>query len=487
MLQGLVSDQAIVREQATRSLVLTSMACGYPTVATLVTENMDYLMDGFSIRLQLGPPQPGWLAVLSESIRIAGSRIIPLVDDVLEDLLDLLTMWRDDPTVTSATWRVIDAISQVLDVHFAPVSVKQITGSNNLALPAPTILPDADQWRTTATPPSTATNSHLVETGLRKLLDTWDRADDGAVDPLTDPSTPLPNDTLSVTSDEPNADDLDRLDDPQSLASANEAERSLRPEQALGYKIALFTPNFLITSDATVRATVLACLTRTLAVTKGTPEHLALVHRVWSDAVSRLEDPDPVVLLTTARFLQVLSQLCGDFLRQRFRDDVWPLWQQYLADILRHKVQPGLFPQLLSSDSRKATQVLLVTLRDMVRGIPLTIGTVVAMVVQVLPFLGHRLPEPVRHAAEQVIGELGAQYGDTVWTVLQQTRPTMVWRSGTTAKAQPTLLPMPTAQAKLPNATPDLSDVQRQRPVPGWSVAIGSVEQARCRLLESLT
>ncbi|KAJ1985074.1 TEL2-interacting protein 1 [Dimargaris verticillata] len=486
MLQGLTSDQAIVREQATRSLVMTTVACGYPSVATLVTENMDYLMDSFSVRLQLGPPQPGWLAVLGQSIRIAGPRIIPLVDDVLEDLLDLLTMWRDDATVARAAWRVIEAVSEVLDVHFAPASVKQITGSDSLTLPAPVVLPDTDRQLLAANTSPNDRQSHLVKSGLSQLLDAWNHSAD-EVDPLTDPTIPLPDDALSATSDESNADDLERLDDPQSLTTTNDAEKPLLPEQALGYKIALFTPNFLVTSDASIRATALACLTRTLTVTKGTPEHLALVHRVWSDAVSRLQDPDSVVLLTTARFLQVLSQLCGDFLRQRFRDDVWPLWQQYLADVLKHKVQPGLFPQLLSTDSLKATQVLLVTLRDMVRGIPLTVGTVVAMAIQVLPFLGHRLPEPVRLAAEQVLGELGTRYGDTVWTVLQQTRATMVWHSGTARRAHPNLLPTSPAPAQLHDATPHCSEIRRQRPVPGWSTALGSVEQARRRLLDSLT
>ncbi|KAJ1659210.1 TEL2-interacting protein 1 [Dispira simplex] len=476
LLLGLATAPPVVQEQAGLTLVELGQACGYETMGNLVADNVDYIMHGFSQRMHLTLPRPAWFFVLRQAIVMAGPLIVPLVDDVLEDLLDLLETWNDTADITLAIWRVIEAVTRVLDGSFATTTVQKLLYAKP---PAPLLESSGSDQPTSSTGPSLVSSTYRLRLKLEEIVQK-------SPSELSQAKVRGIDDTLGYSVDL--LADISPSDNPQSPESTSPSdepedgisEEALSPAEKLAYKIALFTPHFLTGSVSQVRITTLSALTHALTVTHGTPEFLALIHRVWPDAVSRLRDSEPEVVTMSAYLIRVMCHLCGDFLRQRFVDDVWPVWQQFLTDVLRRHVQPTMYVHLLSSDVQSACVSVLQVLADVARFIPLQIPLAISLVLRVLPYLASRLHPNVRTSAECVLISLVPKHADIVWLVLQETCQTM------TPDARP--CPDPVARVSLVAKEPmtDLATIDRQRPVPGWSPRLGSVEVARQRLLRTI-
>ncbi|KAJ1967752.1 TEL2-interacting protein 1 [Dispira parvispora] len=473
LLLGLATAPPVVQEQAGLTLVELGQACGYETMGNLVVDNVDYIMHGFSQRMHLALPRPAWFFVLRQAVVMAGPLIVPLMDDVLEDLLDLLETWNDAAPITLAIWRVIEAVTQVLDGSFAPATVQKLLHTKP---PTPLVEASGSDQPTDSTGSSSIPSTHCLSLKLKEIV----RKSTSELSQVRYHST---DDTLDHSLN-PSAD-ISPLDNPQSPESTSPTEESegetnevvLSPAQNLAYKIALFTPHFLTGSVPQVRITTLSALAHTLTVTHGTPEFLALIHRVWPDAVSRLRDSEPEVVAMSAHLIRVMCHLCGDFLRRRFVDDVWPVWQQFLTDILQRHVQPTMYVHLLSSDVQSACILVLQALADVARFIPLQIPLATSLILRVLPYLASRLHPNVRASAEYVLISLVPSHADLVWLILQETCQT----TKPAARSHPDQVKKVSFTTSEPIM--DLATIVRQRPVPGWSPRLGSVEVARQKLL----
>ncbi|XP_070600431.1 TELO2-interacting protein 1 homolog isoform X5 [Erythrolamprus reginae] len=77
----------LVSQTAQRTLASMCQACGYPSVPELLRQNADYLVNGVSLHLRHPDDEPHALQVLEAMLRHSDARELPLVGDLVEDVL----------------------------------------------------------------------------------------------------------------------------------------------------------------------------------------------------------------------------------------------------------------------------------------------------------------------------------------------------------------------------------------------------------------
>ncbi|NWI70540.1 TTI1 protein, partial [Todus mexicanus] len=84
-------DQTLlISETALGTLVDMGEACGYPSLQCLINENSDYLVNGISLSLRQPAHRPRASRVLDTMLRHSDASLLPLVDDVIQDVLSAL-------------------------------------------------------------------------------------------------------------------------------------------------------------------------------------------------------------------------------------------------------------------------------------------------------------------------------------------------------------------------------------------------------------
>lgn len=80
----------LISETALGTLADICEACGYSSVQCLINENSDYLVNGISLNLRQLAYQPRASQVLDTMLRNSDASLLPLVEDVIQDVLSAL-------------------------------------------------------------------------------------------------------------------------------------------------------------------------------------------------------------------------------------------------------------------------------------------------------------------------------------------------------------------------------------------------------------
>lgn len=80
----------LISETALGTLADICEACGYNSVQCLINENSDYLVNGISLNLRQLAHQPRASQVLDTMLRHSDASLLPLVEDVIQDVLSAL-------------------------------------------------------------------------------------------------------------------------------------------------------------------------------------------------------------------------------------------------------------------------------------------------------------------------------------------------------------------------------------------------------------
>uniref|UniRef100_A0A8C2SX62 TELO2 interacting protein 1 n=1 Tax=Coturnix japonica TaxID=93934 RepID=A0A8C2SX62_COTJA len=80
----------LISETAQGTLVDICEACGYDSVQSLINQNSDYLVNGISLNLRQLAQQPHAAQVLGTMLRHSDASLLPLIEDVIQDVLSAL-------------------------------------------------------------------------------------------------------------------------------------------------------------------------------------------------------------------------------------------------------------------------------------------------------------------------------------------------------------------------------------------------------------
>uniref|UniRef100_A0A8D2DIJ4 TELO2-interacting protein 1 homolog n=1 Tax=Sciurus vulgaris TaxID=55149 RepID=A0A8D2DIJ4_SCIVU len=288
-------DQTLLISQvATRTMVDICNACGYDSLQHLINENSDYLVNGISLNLRHLALHPHTPKVLEVMLRNSDASLLPLVADVVQDVLTTLDQFYDKRAASfvSVLHALLTALAQWFpDAGDAQQSLEE-ERSHSCQTPAPL---------------ENSTTAEHVEQFVLNYLKEKDVAEGNVSD--------FDNEEEEL-SDPPKVDENDTLPD---------AEPPLPVQIQIARDVMERCIHLSSDKSLKIRLKVLDVLDLCVVVLQTHKNQLLpLAHRAWPSLVHRLTNDDPLAVLRAFKVLQTLGGKCGDFLRNRFCKDVLP-------------------------------------------------------------------------------------------------------------------------------------------------------------------
>ncbi|KGL80233.1 TELO2-interacting protein 1, partial [Tinamus guttatus] len=290
----------LISETAVGTLVDICEACGYASMQCLINENSDYLVNGISLNLRQLAHQPHASRVLDTMLRHSDASLLPLVEDVIQDVLSTLDQSYDNQASTFL--RVLYSLMTALARWLAGGHHDSVTSG---CLFCSAVVRGSLQRGGPGKKPATSQDLE------RFFLDyvRQKRIAEGDVDDSDDEEAELVPPPAEA-----------ELQDPEA-----EGEPQLPSHAQLAKDILERCIHLLSHGNLRVRLQVLDVLELCVTVLHPHGNHLLpMAHRVWPALVTRLINDDPLAVLRAFKVLCTLAQKCGDFLRQRFSKDVLP-------------------------------------------------------------------------------------------------------------------------------------------------------------------
>ncbi|KAM0788571.1 hypothetical protein ACM66B_001695 [Microbotryomycetes sp. NB124-2] len=397
--------------QAALSNLATSMS--YASAQNLVLANVDYVVNSVSQRLSVTHLDPDAPLVLVEMIRLVGQDIVPMVQDLVEDVFEALDDYHGYDRVTMSLWAVMDALMRVMGQD-----EKQCVDAGVItAMGAPQIkaLVDSDgDW------------DGFVEWFARRKDETGETSADV---PEQNPEMPF------------GAAKDDEQDEEPGMPSEPERAPATRHQTVASHIIAKAT-YFLSHHSPFLRARVLSLISTAvpLLVAQSQPDDatvdtsrrsdlLPVIHRAWPYIINRLSDKDYFVVIEAASLIESLSTHVGEFMSRRILDDVWPVFKtlidkHFVTDVKLATTKGGLDKRY--TVSHRLYLSVLRTVTQVVKHVPIKEDVSWQMCLSLRRFLmttsGDEGDDEVQTAAVALFGELARLKPDCVWIVLNGAR-----------------------------------------------------------------
>ncbi|XP_047397176.1 TELO2-interacting protein 1 homolog [Sciurus carolinensis] len=292
-------DQTLLISQvATRTMVDICNACGYDSLQHLINENSDYLVNGISLNLRHLALHPHTPKVLEVMLRNSDASLLPLVADVVQDVLTTLDQFYDKRAASFVS--VLHALLTALAQWFSDTGDAEQLQERSLE-------EEGSHSCQTPTPLENSTTAEHVEQFVLNYLKEKDVAEGNVSD--------FDNEEEEL-SDPPKVDENDTLPD---------AEPPLPVQIQIARDVMERCIHLSSDKSLKIRLKVLDVLDLCVVVLQTHKNQLLpLAHRAWPSLVHRLTNDDPLAVLRAFKVLQTLGGKCGDFLRNRFCKDVLP-------------------------------------------------------------------------------------------------------------------------------------------------------------------
>ena len=304
ILERLGSSNAATQKHAIVTLRNVSAACDYATPKDMVIENVDYLVNAVSLKLNTLDISPQAPQVLTMMVRLCGATLLPYLDDLIEAIFAILECYHGYPLLVEQMFGVLNALVE--------------EGGKGSA----TAMPGAAEpvsYISTYKPTSVAD----LASQLKKA-----RTENPPLDRLS--STPL---DVASGSSSPN-------DSMNALLQPKFEEATSLPKQLLTISsITSLTQHHLPTSSPSLRLLLLNLLPHAFQLLYYYQDHfLPLVNALWPVLIVRLYDDELYVTIAAANAVIALCKAAGGFLATRVMDE----WAQILGLYRRCEREAGL-------------------------------------------------------------------------------------------------------------------------------------------------
>nr|XP_023664521.1 TELO2-interacting protein 1 homolog isoform X1 [Paramormyrops kingsleyae] len=369
----------LISQSALCSMWDVCHACGYSSLKELINFNSDYLLNDISLNLQrlsLHPHAPQVLAVM---FCYSDSSLLPLVDDVVQDVLASLDQSYDERAPVFCA--VLHSLMKAL-VRWFPAKIKE---------------------------PSSLTGAKSQNSlDIRQFLLDYYRLKkqaEGCLEEEEDEKldTEVPSFAPECDMDEEDVNMKPALPVNISMAKAV-MERCIH---------LLSHPSLLL------RLKVLDVLELCVCVlTADEDVLLPLSHRCWPALLNRLTNDDPLAVLRAFRVLCTLGETCGDFLRRRVSKDVLPRLTAMLLKQAPVSARSG--PVYSHTLAYKLQLAVLQGLGSLSLRLDLVDGDLDLVSEACLPYLSCRQPLQLQEACLSVFRHLVQVDPDRVWFLLNE-------------------------------------------------------------------
>ncbi|KAK4053518.1 hypothetical protein OIV83_001686 [Microbotryomycetes sp. JL201] len=397
------STNVSLRGYAQASLSSIAESLSYASPRNLVLANVDYVVNSVSQRLSVGRLDPDAPLVLVEMIRLAGSDIVPMVQDLVEDVFEALDDYHGYDQITLSLWAVMDALMRVMDEQPRPIA------ATSEAMGIPQIKAAVD--------PAAEWEAFLECFAHGRDAASQESAED---DVLRDnPQKPFG----------PIEDDMDEPENEAGMPSEPERAPATRHQQVASHIIAKAT-YFLSHHSPFLRARVLSLMATAvpLLVARSQPDDssssrqsdlLPVVHRAWPHIINRFSDTNWYVIIEASLLVETLASHVGEFMSRRIIDDVWPLFRALLDKRIEVDKQLASGADSRYTVSHRLYLSILKTVGQVIKHVPVKEDVSWDMCWSMRRFLVADKHAELQDAALALYGELARLKPDCVWLVLR--------------------------------------------------------------------
>lgn len=110
ILQLLASNNSNLQRHAMTCLNILTKACNYQDTSTMIIENVDYLVNSVSLKLNTFDVSPYPPQVLFMMVKLCGARLIPYLDDVVDSIFGIVDLYHGYPKLVEMLFRTLAAI-----------------------------------------------------------------------------------------------------------------------------------------------------------------------------------------------------------------------------------------------------------------------------------------------------------------------------------------------------------------------------------------
>ncbi|KAL8179855.1 UNVERIFIED_CONTAM: hypothetical protein K2H54_073612 [Gekko kuhli] len=366
-------------------------ACGYDSVPGLICQNADYLVDGISLHLCRLAHEPHAARVLEAMLRHSDADVLPLVGDVIQDVLAALDRGHSDrmPLFLGVMHTLVSMLASWF-VSGCPTGGKpEENGGPLLGGAGP------QEKRPAAVPTAEEMEAFFQEYVWQKRIAEGDLPDEES----GEEGEPLPASA------------------PESNDNSLEEETPLPFHAQVAKEVMERCVHLLSDKSLRVRLKVLDVLELCVTVLHPHQNHfLPLVHRTWPALVTRLTNDDPLAVLRAFKVLCTLGARSGDFLRRRFSKDVLPKLAGSLATQAPVSARSG--PIYSHTLAFKLQLAVLQGLGSLCQALDLDESDLHQVAEACLPYLSAKQPVKLQAAAHSVFLHLMQMDPDAVWLFL---------------------------------------------------------------------
>ncbi|KJZ72819.1 hypothetical protein HIM_07763 [Hirsutella minnesotensis 3608] len=314
------SDNRTLQQHAIATLNSIATSVEYQNVSDLIVDNVDYMVNSVALRLNTLDVSPASLQVLLMMIRLAGPRVVPFLDDVVESIFAALDNYHGYVSFVESLFAILKEV------------VDQASRTNQ------NLLTDRE-----SAPVDHKKKPH-EDKGLDGLLDFIDKRAERQARDAAEAAHGLPVEGHPkepwTSETEPGDENGNSADEPIKEQSDDKSPHS--PTYQLLLRIATLTQHYLTSPTPTLRRSLLELLTSASSTLGGDEDSfLPLVNAIWPVVVSRLYDQEAYVTIEACNALSGLCEAAGDFLTTRFKTE----WGDRLHDWCR-KVKRQAFSNI---------------------------------------------------------------------------------------------------------------------------------------------
>ncbi|XP_022349686.1 TELO2-interacting protein 1 homolog [Enhydra lutris kenyoni] len=386
-------DQTLLISQAaTGAMMDICHACGYDSPQHLISQNSDYLVNGISLNLRHLSLHPHTPKVLEVMLWDSDASLLPLVVDVVQDVLATLDQFYDKRATSFVG--VLHALLAALAQWFPDTGdlgqpQEQSAGEEGSHLSQRPVAPE------------NTTTAEDIEQFLLNYLKEKDVADG-------------------------NVSDFDNEEEEQSeppKVDESDTGPDVEPPPPVQIQIAKDVMerciHLLSDKNLMIRLKVLDVLDLCVVVLQSHKNQLLpLAHRAWPSLVRRLTSDDPLVVLRAFKVLRTLGGKCGDFLRSRFCKDILPQLAGSLVTQAPVSARAGpVYTHMLAF---KLQLAVLQGLGPLCERLDLGEGDLNKVADACLIYLSVKQPVKLQEAARRVFLHLMKVDPDCIWFLLNE-------------------------------------------------------------------
>lgn len=308
IVQFLGSPNEQLRKHAIITLNLISEACGYQNTSELITENVDYLVNAISLRLDSLDFSPQVSQVMVMMLRLAGPSLVPYLDDVVVSVFAVLDNYHGYTRLVESLFLVLgEIVDTSIESQQLRLTASEQVGHKKKSLPEVRI-------------------QDIVEL-LHKMVAKATELDE------KEPHVDFPKEPWKGASS--------LLEEREAPGDEPQDEQAMEVEKAPPTKIYTMVQNiarlaqhYLTHQSPFLRRNILH-LTQiaSRALAKDEDQFLPLVNDLWPVLIKRLYDAEPFVAISACEAVSEMCRCAGDFLTTRIQVE----WKDLMKNMRQMK------------------------------------------------------------------------------------------------------------------------------------------------------